>query len=215
MNKIHLHRQQRGVTLIVGLIFLVALTLLGVMAMKSAVLQERMAGGSRDHSLAFQAAEAALRDAKRDILGLRANGTACPAGAAGCRAVDHKGVPGATEYKLNCANGLCRDNPCTDAAGNPVPDYAFGIGPHTVFPLTGAPGVPYGTFTSLPLPAPPISITGVAAQPRYLIEYFTRSEALNPPGACASEDIPMYRITARAVGANPNTVVTLQEVYTP
>lgn len=204
-----LNRKQRGATLIVGLLFLVALTLLGVMAMKSAVLQERMAGGSRDHNLAFQAAEAALRDAKRDLLGLNADGTPCPAGGAGCRAVDHRGVAGASEFKSSCANGLCRDNPCTDAAGNPVPHYTFGIGPQTVFPLTGAPGVLYGQFTA----AAPID--GVAAQPRYLIEYFTRSEALTPPGACASDDIPMYRITARAVGANLNTVVTLQEVYTP
>lgn len=205
-NKLKL--QQRGATLIVGLIFMVALTLLGVMAMKSTLLQERMAGGSRDHSLAFQAAEAALRDAKRDILRLRADGTACAVGAAGCRTVDHVGVAGATEYKSNCLNGLCRDNPC-------VGGYAFGAGPHIAFPMIGAPSVQYGTFTSPPPPAAPISVAGVAAQPRYLIEYFTRPDAVSPPGACAAEDIPMYRITARAVGANLNTVVMLQEVFAP
>lgn len=199
---IKLKLQQRGATLIVGLIFMVALTLLGVMAMKSTLLQERMAGGSRDHSLAFQAAEAALRDAKRDILRLRVDGTPCTVGGAGCRTVDHVGVAGATEYKSNCLNGLCRDNPC-------VGGYAFGAGPHIAFPMTAAPSVEYGTFTGA------ADIAGVAAQPRYLIEYFTRPDSVTPPGACAAEDIPMYRITARAVGANLNTVVMLQEVFAP
>ena len=37
------------------------LTIIGVGAMQSATLQERMAGNSRDQNLAFQSAEAALR----------------------------------------------------------------------------------------------------------------------------------------------------------
>lgn len=208
MNRINLHRQQQGATLIVGLIFLVALTLLGVMAMKSAVLQERMAGGSRDHSLAVHAAEAALRDAKRDIMGFKADGTVCVTGAAGCRTVNHLGVSGSVEYQATCPNGLCRDNPCTGGG------YTFGVGPHIAFPMTGGPSVVYGTFTSPPLPAPPIAIAGVATQPRYLIEYFSRPDGVAT--ACdGNEAIPMYRITVRAVGANPNTVVMLQEVFTP
>lgn len=202
MNKIILHRKQQGATLIVGLIFLVALTLLGVMAMKSAVLQERMAGGSRDHSLAVHAAEAALRDAKRDIMGFKADGTVCATGAAGCRTVNHLGVSGSVEYQATCPNGLCRDNPCTGGG------YAFGVGPHIAFPMTGGPSVTYGSFTAA---AP---IVGVVAQPSYLIEYFSRPDGVAT--ACdGNEAIPMYRITVRAVGANPNTVVMLQEVFTP
>lgn len=50
--------------LIVGLILLVLLTLLAVSAMHGTILQERMAGNSRDRMLAFQAAEAALRQAE-------------------------------------------------------------------------------------------------------------------------------------------------------
>jgi type IV pilus assembly protein PilX len=201
MNSRNLRPYQRGATLIVGLIFLVALTLLGVMAMKSSVLQERMAGGSRDRSLAVHAAEAALRDAKRDILGFRADGTACVTGAVGCRAVNHLGVSGSAVYQPTCPNGLCRDNPC---AGG----YAFGVGPHIAFPMTAGPSVVYGTFTGA------ANIAGVNTPPRYLIEYFTRPDGVAT--ACdGNEAIPMYRITVRAVGANPNTVVMLQEVFTP
>ena len=47
--------------LMVSLIFLVLLTLLAVSAMHGTILQERMAGNTRDRMLAFQAAETALR----------------------------------------------------------------------------------------------------------------------------------------------------------
>ncbi len=56
--------RQRGTALIIALIFLVILTLLGITAMQTTVLQERMAGGYGDRQLAFEAAEAALIDAE-------------------------------------------------------------------------------------------------------------------------------------------------------
>jgi type IV pilus assembly protein PilX len=58
-------RNQRGAALIVSLIFLVVLTLLGVGAMRTTNLQERMAGSLRDSNLAFQAAESALREGEQ------------------------------------------------------------------------------------------------------------------------------------------------------
>ena len=54
-------RRQRGATLIVSLIILLILTLLGVTAMQSSTMEERMAGNINDRNLAFQAAESALR----------------------------------------------------------------------------------------------------------------------------------------------------------
>lgn len=55
-------RAQHGAVLIVALVFLMVSTILGVTAMSSTSLQERMAGNLRDSNLAFQAAESALRD---------------------------------------------------------------------------------------------------------------------------------------------------------
>ncbi|ADJ28938.1 pilus assembly PilX family protein [Nitrosococcus watsonii] len=52
---------QRGATLIISLLMLLALTLIGVTAIKTTTLEEKMAGNMRDQNLAFQAAEAALR----------------------------------------------------------------------------------------------------------------------------------------------------------
>lgn len=56
---------QRGAVLITGLIFLVVLTLLGTTALQGTLLEEKMAGNLRDETLAFQAAEAALRSGER------------------------------------------------------------------------------------------------------------------------------------------------------
>ncbi len=56
--------RQRGAVLVVSLVFLVIMTLLGVSAMRSTILEERMAGNLRDNRLAFEAAEAGLREAE-------------------------------------------------------------------------------------------------------------------------------------------------------
>lgn len=53
---------QRGSALIVSLVILIVMTVLGLTAMSGSGLQEKMAGNNRDMALAFQAAEAALRD---------------------------------------------------------------------------------------------------------------------------------------------------------
>ncbi len=55
-------RRQAGLSLIMGLLFLALLALLGLAAMNVSLLEERMAGNAQDRTLAFNAAEAALRD---------------------------------------------------------------------------------------------------------------------------------------------------------
>lgn len=54
-------KKQRGVVLIMSLTILMVLTLIGVSAMKTSSLQERMSGNARDYQIAFEAAEIALR----------------------------------------------------------------------------------------------------------------------------------------------------------
>lgn len=62
--------QQRGSALIVSLLMLVVLTLIGITAVGTSTLEEKMAGNIRDQHVAFQAAEVALRDAEDFIEGL-------------------------------------------------------------------------------------------------------------------------------------------------
>jgi type IV pilus assembly protein PilX len=59
----HRRWRQQGAVLIVGLVVLLVLSIFGVTAMQSTVLQERMAGNVRQNSIALQAAEAALQAA--------------------------------------------------------------------------------------------------------------------------------------------------------
>lgn len=79
-----LRNAQAGFSLIVVLIFLVALVLLGTTGMQGAALEERMASNSRDHAFALEAAETALAAAETAAYS-----------AAGAQYVD------------DCTNGLC------------------------------------------------------------------------------------------------------------
>jgi type IV pilus assembly protein PilX len=55
------HRQH-GTALILSLVFLLVLTLLGITAVSTSTLQEKMAGNMKNQNVALQATEAALRD---------------------------------------------------------------------------------------------------------------------------------------------------------
>lgn len=59
----HAYRQ-RGAALVISLMILIVMTLIGITGMSTSSLEEKMAGNSRDRALAFQAAEAALREAE-------------------------------------------------------------------------------------------------------------------------------------------------------
>ena len=74
MTSTILRRRQRGSALIVGMIFLLVMTMLGVTAMQTTGLEERMAGNMRDRGIALQAAELALRAGDADALESPANG---------------------------------------------------------------------------------------------------------------------------------------------
>ena len=65
-NKIGSNKQQ-GTVLVLSLIILSVLTLVAVTGMKTSITEEKMTGNLRDRELAYQAAEAALRQARTDI----------------------------------------------------------------------------------------------------------------------------------------------------
>lgn len=61
-----IHRQ-KGAILVTALILLLVMTLIGVTALQTTTLEERMAGASEDINRAFQAAEAALREGEGSL----------------------------------------------------------------------------------------------------------------------------------------------------
>lgn len=181
--------RQQGAALITGLIFMVVLTLMAVTAARMAGLEERMSGNMRDRSLAVQAAELALRDAEQDI---RSSGR----------------VSGITNFVSACTNGLCYNGIQGNANGT---DWNITPAWSTV-DMTAAPdSVAFGDNTGAADPGTPGAdlIAQLSASPRYIIEGIKKT----PPGS--GQPVYYYRITVRAQGANPNTVVWLQEVFRP
>lgn len=70
VKKYHHLDKQRGAVLVVSLVMLLMLTLIGISSMSTVTLEEKMVGNMRDHNLAFQAAEAGMRDAGTWLQGL-------------------------------------------------------------------------------------------------------------------------------------------------
>lgn len=58
---------QGGAALVVGLVLLIAMTMLGLASTRSMRMEQQMAAATLDMNLAFQSAEAGLRDAQRCV----------------------------------------------------------------------------------------------------------------------------------------------------
>ncbi|MGE5450642.1 MAG: pilus assembly protein [Acidobacteriota bacterium] len=215
---------QRGIALVVVLVFLLALTAISLYAARQAVFGERIARNVLDSQVAQQAAEAALRDAQADLAmpdGERPSGAYCER--AGMR-------PIAANVALlvkqqSCQAGICR---LTDAqyasldlstavaatsAASAATGQAwwsaakggrwnndFSTKPQAVnehcSTFTG--GVPLGTYTGV------ARITEVSQQPEYLIEYMGMRNLR-----------PLFRITARGFGYDRATQAVVQGYYVP
>ncbi|KPF70037.1 hypothetical protein IP84_04125 [beta proteobacterium AAP99] len=201
--KQHFSTGQQGFALFAALIFLIVLTVLATAVLRSSTLNERVAGNDLDRARAYQLAEATIRDAQQDIVGVRSNGVACVANPA-CRTTDvrpdkDKGfsIPSGA-----CERGWCYFLPAEYASMGFVNPWLVPLGP------VGGPGQlhsQFGEFTGADWAALAAQ-TGAAARPIYWVEIFQNT--INPEAI-------LYRITVRATGRNPNTVVTLQELYQP
>lgn len=88
------HRQQ-GVALIIALVLLVIMTLLGLSAMRSVSLEEKMSGQTYDRSISFQATEAALREAEAWV----STNKPTPAAGAACNSDGVCGSPAAGDLE--------------------------------------------------------------------------------------------------------------------
>jgi type IV pilus assembly protein PilX len=189
---------QRGVALVTCLCLLGAVMIFGVAAANLATQDERGARVERDRQLAFHAAEAALRDAERDIDGTTAV------------APDRRRLflnPGQGNFMPGCVVGDAHP-----AQGLCLP---LGAGPAwervdlaDTNPGT-APAVAYGRFSGRKL------TTGLASLPALLPRYIIEALPYRYPGASAEAGAPawIFRITAIGFGANPAQRVVLQAIY--
>lgn len=61
-------RHETGAALIVSLVMLLLMTMIGIFAMRTSIMEEKMAANQIDRDIAFEAAEIALREAEIEIL---------------------------------------------------------------------------------------------------------------------------------------------------
>lgn len=206
-------RAQRGAVLFVAMIFLILLTLLGLAASSTSILQERMTGGMRSQQLGLMGAESALRGGEFAVWGaalhasLSTGGDALPpcpggAGAAGCL-YDR---PGGVENSAVTTFRTSKTWASTPVAGA----------------ATYAPTISGFATTD------PAATASIASQPRYLLEDLgldtsgngsikgrmggARDQELGGPGGAPPRRL--YRVTATSQGGNVNGAVSaVESVY--
>ncbi|UCV00610.1 pilus assembly protein PilX [Acidovorax radicis] len=236
-------RRERGVALVVVLLFLVAITGISVWTARQSMLAEGMARNQMDQEAARQAAESALRDAERDIdnapLGVLMANASCQRNAS---TTDTDGIS-PSAFSSDCAKGLCLKDDTSYTASDwtvatasnktvadpwwPKSKGGLWNDDETTKPgrnpvnssncdtFTG--GVPLGTYSGVP------PVRGVSKQPEYLIEVFQRKHVrinldetqVTSTGEKANQWSTMYRITARGFGYSQRTQVVLQSVFFP
>ncbi len=215
---------QRGIALVVVLVFLLALTAISLYGARQAVFGEKIARNVLDAQVAYQAAEAAMRDAEADLAmpdGKVPVGAYClrtgmrPIGAHIAMLVDQQ----------SCLGGICHltddqlatlDRTKATAATSPASaatgqawwsadkggrwnnDFSSKPQKENENCSTFTGGVPLGTYTGA------AHIAEVSQQPEYLIEYMgPRNER------------PLFRITARGFGYDRATQAVVQSYYVP
>ncbi|GAA4031424.1 pilus assembly PilX family protein [Actimicrobium antarcticum] len=191
---------QRGIALIVVLIWLMVATLLAVSAVQIGLQEQKAARSQRDQDIALQAAEAGLLDAEMDIENspdLRLSRSAL-FGRRSMAGFPQEQEPLCQRGGRNPYQGLCR---LADASVAPAWQQV------DLSDEAAATTVAYGRFTGRSMQ------TGVgmlpARLPRYLIELMRYRQV----GESAEQPEYFYRITAIGFGASGTSQVVLQSYY--
>lgn len=191
--------RQRGVSLVVTLLMIVVVASLASAAARFALNSERSGRGDRDRELAFQAAETALADGERDVLG---------------------DVSGATRSADFCWK---------DVDTKPFPDTLCGTGselgkcakadesskPNWLTVDWDSKGVPVGTFTGgnfYPTQGGTPSFLSINL-PKYVIEKFA-DKSLDEVDRFGDGSKPknLYLVTAIGYGSRTENKVVLQSI---
>jgi type IV pilus assembly protein PilX len=140
--------RQRGVSLLMSLLLLAVLSIATISAMQTAGLQERISGNTRDRTLAFNAAESALRDAE-EYLRVESNLPLFDGSVAGHYRKNE--FPGLVLTRVSAGTSV--DGSATEVWNDPA-SVAY----------VKARGISYGSKTGI------ADLPLVAEQPRYIIE---------------------------------------------
>ena len=225
---------QRGVALLVVMaaLLLTSMALLG--SLQVGWLAERRVGSEGDTQRAFAAAEALMRDAELDILGLRADGTRCDSTAAGqppCRSGVGAGAffPRADEdldllhARVSAGHRHCFQGICLPESVDALQDaWADDLAAMSAGSADTAIAAIYGQFTgAVPQNAGNPLLSAVPPRAWYWVEVFRYTQAAGVMHPAGDLPIPdrrhpfVYRITAYANGLQPGTRVHLRSVFVP
>ncbi|MFM6990538.1 MAG: PilX N-terminal domain-containing pilus assembly protein [Rhodoferax sp.] len=204
-------RQQQGIALVVVLVMLLLVTGLGIAAVRTLILQERMAANSFDRNLAMQSAERALRIAESIALAQRRSpvtpNPGFPADPAGLLNGNYAGScvsPTGTDPSpcASGATGLCsRPSPtCAARWTDPAFDASWATVTSTV---AGDPASPALESDS------PLSL-GLRQQ--YLIEFLGSNYPCSS-NVGAAQNCFLYRITVRTNPSGDRSSVQLQTTF--
>lgn len=188
--------KQQGSVLMLGLIFLVILTLLGISNMEIGVMEEKMTSSFNDrNSLAFESAELALREGEKYL-----NGVAVGPFTDTVRGM-HKMYPEGAKSTFWQVTPTSSSAPACSGSGA-VANFNWMQDGAT------------NRCSSVQLPSTR-KIPGTAEAPRYVIEELAD---VPKPGTPITAGKPkdsnkVYRITARGVGAQATTAVILQSTF--
>jgi type IV pilus assembly protein PilX len=182
--------QQRGVVLVVTMVVLILVTLIGVASIRLGVFQERMTTNTVDRNIAFQAAEAALREGEALADSQSLLGNAGFPAAVGGGAL----LPGTV---VDSNPNDCDAPPCNDGLCS-MPD------PLCV-PRWEDPAVTWRTASGQGFQS------GTA--PQFIVEYLGANFPCDPTDSSAAMTCKRYRITARSIPADGRAMVMLQSIY--
>ena len=183
-------QHQHGMIIIMALVILLILSILGISSMSSSTMQERMAANTRDHHIAFQAAEVALRAAEREIEAGLDPPTGTSAGAA-------------NGFSTDCTDGLCNCyiSTATCMSNSTTANY-WNDATTNVWTISSR----HRSYNG--------ALSEVAAQPIYIIEFLTYvSASSTTTGTPGPGDPEMYRVTALGFGQSLSARVMLQTTY--
>lgn len=189
--------RQRGVALVVGLIFLLITSLMAITAMSGVVMQERMAGNLRNASIAQAGADSALRAGENWLRTFLSRGDQL---LGDCQARDgvfrrDQTVAGGACVRIATVENLRSANTWSDSPGTGVQSYPDGlIGDDALTSPDGA---------------------GMAKRPQFVIENLGPLRPAGSglggeweaPGSYAEGGTAqVYRITGRSTGSSVNVL---------
>ena len=190
-------RRQGGIALVVVLILVLLVTLAGIAAVRTLVVEERMASNSLDRNLAMQSAERVLREAEDIAL---AQSQASPF---------NKDFP--SSAATACAVDGSDPSPCTNGfCAKPI------LGCQARWENTG---LTWKTVTSSAATTATSATDGNDAalalntQQQYIIEYLGNNFACDASNPDDLFNCLQYRITVRTNTSTERAVVQLQSYY--